>query len=376
MNILFFTSENLSKNSGVSRKILAQVSSFRNLGHTVSVSSFNRVNDCYINRIVDNEIIEEFKFPLKFLKKYIWRFKYENILSFIIKSSIQLVYIRYTYYANFKFLKFLRKLKDLNIKVVLEIPTYPYDKELDKATWKGFILNSIEENNRNKFHKYIDYIVTFSDAESIFGVNTIRISNGIDPEKFPLKRASNKNKSTLNLIGVANLMYWHGFDRVVRGLSNYYQSNNNTKEIFFTIVSNTNNAETKKLKKLVEELDLSDRVFFKGALFDEQLDELFHVSDVGVGCLGCHRKGITYIKSIKNREYCVRGLPFTYSEIDSDFENMNFILKSPANESAININNLVEFFDDNDFSPIEIRNYATKNLTWDLQMTQVLNQIL
>lgn len=376
MNILFFTSENLSKNSGVSRKILAQVSSFKNLGHTVSVSSFNRVNDCYINRIVDNEIIEEFKFPLKFLKKYIWRFKYENILSFIIKSSIQLVYIRYTYYANFKFLEFLRKLKDLNIKVVLEIPTYPYDKELDKATWKGFILNSIEENNRNKFHKYIDHIVTFSDAESIFGVNSIRISNGIDPVKFPLKKASNKNKNTLNLIGVANLMYWHGFDRVVRGLSNYYQSNYNTKEIFFTIVSNTNNAETKKLKKLVEELDLSDRVFFKGALFDEQLDELFHVSDVGVGCLGCHRKGITYIKSIKNREYCVRGLPFTYSEIDSDFENLNFILKSPANESAININNLVEFFDNNDFSPIEIRNYATKNLTWDLQMAQVLNQIL
>ncbi len=33
------------------------------------------------------------------------------------------------------------------------------------------------------------------------------------------------------------------------------------------------------------------------------------------------------IKTLKNREYAARGIPFIYSEIDDDFENMPYIIK-------------------------------------------------
>ena len=62
----------------------------------------------------------------------------------------------------------------------------------------------------------------------------------------------------------------------------------------------------------------------------EELDELFEQADMGIGSLARHRSGITHIKTLKNREYAARGLPFIYSEMDSDFEGKPYILKAKA----------------------------------------------
>ncbi len=35
---------------------------------------------------------------------------------------------------------------------------------------------------------------------------------------------------------------------------------------------------------------------------------------MGIASLGRHRNGITRIKTLKNREYAARGIPFVYSE--------------------------------------------------------------
>jgi hypothetical protein len=67
------------------------------------------------------------------------------------------------------------------------------------------------------------------------------------------------------------------------------------------------------------------------------LDELFEQADMGIGSLARHRSGITHIKTLKNREYAARGLPFIYSEMDSDFEGKPYILKAKADESPIEI---------------------------------------
>ena len=67
----------------------------------------------------------------------------------------------------------------------------------------------------------------------------------------------------------------------------------------------------------------------------KELDELFDLADFAIGSLARHRSHIDKIKTLKNREYAARGIPFIYSETDEDFDRMPYILKAPADESAI-----------------------------------------
>ena len=103
---------------------------------------------------------------------------------------------------------------------------------------------------------------------------------------------------------------------------------------------------------------------------------IFNKADIAVGSLGCHRILINNIRSLKNREYCARGIPFFYSDIDDDFEDKDFILKFPANDDAINIDIIINFLTSNKFDAIRIRNYAVENLTWERQFDKVLKVML
>jgi hypothetical protein len=77
---------------------------------------------------------------------------------------------------------------------------------------------------------------------------------------------------------------------------------------------------------------------------------------------------------LKNREYATRGIPFIYSEQDSDFDSQPYILKAPADESPINIQQIIDFMNNFTMKPEEIRN-TVKHLTWKIQMKRVLDDI-
>ena len=76
----------------------------------------------------------------------------------------------------------------------------------------------------------------------------------------------------------------------------------------------------------------------------EELDEVFDECDFGIGSLGRHRVGIDDIKTLKNREYAARGIPFVYSETDTDFDRQSYVLKVPADESFIKIEDIIRFY--------------------------------
>ena len=56
---------------------------------------------------------------------------------------------------------------------------------------------------------------------------------------------------------------------------------------------------------------------------------------MGIGSLARHRSGIDKIKTLKNREYAARGIPFVYSETDDDFEHQPYILKAAPDDSPL-----------------------------------------
>ena len=372
MNAMFLINEPLLEFGGISKKILAQVNALKQHGLTVDLSYLKADKHYrFFGRYVNDSILERYS-SIGLVSKFQRRYRYEKLYNYIKEKEIQLVYIRYIHFANPFFIHFLKKLKKNDVRILLEIPTYPYDKEYQHAGIASKIAFVIERSSRKKFRKYVTRIITLSNDTTIFGVPAIEISNGIDPDSINIVHRP-KSDDEIHLAGAATISFWHGYDRVIEGLHNYYGDGGaKTEKVYFHIAGDSSDKESIRYKELVKKYDLEDYVIFHGRKSGKELDEFFSHADMGVGSLGCHRIGIKYIKSIKNREYCARGIPFFYSEIDQDFEGKNFILKAAANDSPINIQEIVNFLTDNQFDPLEIRNYAVENLTWKHQFEKVL----
>ena len=243
---------------------------------------------------------------------------------------------------------------------------------------------------RRRLYRQQDALVTFSDAGEIFGQRTIRISNGVDFDSIPLHEYNNRGerseargeKNELHLIGVAEVHTWHGYDRLVAGMGEYYKSeklkvkSEKCVDVFFHIVGGVHPAEMERsftplLKKYPS---IEGRVIFHGQLFGDELTRVFNQCRFAIGSLGRHRSGITVIKTLKNREYATRGIPFIYSEQDSDFDQQPYVLKAPADESPIDIQRIIDFTSHFTMQPAEIRR-SVEHLTWKIQMQRVVEQV-
>ena len=182
------------------------------------------------------------------------------------------------------------------------------------------------------------------------------------------------SSDAFNLIAVAEIHFWHGFDRVVAGLANYYKKNPGRKVILH-IVGGGIQAEIDLLRRLAKEGGIEDKVVFYGPLWGEELDNSFEGSHFAIASLARHRSGISRIKTLKNREYAARGIPFIYSETDEDFDTRPYILKAKADESPIDIDSIINFCDSLTMSPEAIRKSIESELSWDRQMKRVIDEI-
>ncbi len=374
MKALFLIGETLTDFGGISKKIIAQVNALKNVGIDVTLSYLKANNEnTFIARYAGEKKIDNFS-QNPILSQIQWRCKYRNLLKYIQENDIQIVFIRYIHFANPFFIRFLKSLKQRNIKVLLEIPTYPYDQEYKELKFTSKLVLLIEKFSRRKFKKYVTRILTVTPHKTIFDVPTIEISNGIDPHSIKTVE-KNKTNADIHLIAVASMAHWHGYDRVIEGFHEYYSKPTNKLKIYFHLVGDNNNSESLRYKELVKKYDLSKYIIFYGRRSGEDLDLIFDKADIAVGSLGCHRINIKDVKSLKNREYCARGLPFFYSEKDAEFEGKNFVYRIPADESPVDINQIIEFYSSHNFNKFEIRKYAFDNLSWEKQYQKVLKEL-
>ena len=94
------------------------------------------------------------------------------------------------FYSSPWFISYLKFLKKINLKVILEIPTYPYDGEV-----KDNFFTKWDKKYRKELHKYVDKGVTYSNDKKIWGITCINISNGIDLDEIKLRNKKEiKNK--------------------------------------------------------------------------------------------------------------------------------------------------------------------------------------
>lgn len=371
MNILFLVFHGFNPSNGISKKISYQINALKELGHNVQLCYLSSDENGYKIRWVDKIAIRTYGNGL--IGKILKRIEFDSIAQFAILNKIDLVYMRSDHNANPFTIRMARKMNMANIRIVMEIPTYPYDHE-DNLILKKIEL-FIDRCFRKKLAKQLYKIITFTDYKQIFGIDTIRISNGIDFSHIKLKQHRNDTSHELHLIGVAEIHLYHGFDRLILGLQNYYASNPEYK-VYFHLVGNFFGKQEEKsiLSLLQQNSKLSQYVVLYGAKHGDELDSLFEKADMGIGSLARHRSGISDIKTLKNREYAARGLSFIYSENDSDFEQKPYIYKVPADESPIDIPQVIHFFQKQKLTPLEIRN-SILSLSWEEQMQQVINQV-
>lgn len=362
-----------SKSSlGVTRKIRGQYKAFQNMGYDVFLLCLENGEGVLIHENCKKVVVP------KRIKAYFTVARlYLNAAKICAEEQIDCCYIRYPL-ADWTCMKMLKSLYKKHSKVIVEIPTYPYDEVINETG--GFVpkFNYFQDKiNRKQLQMYVDYIVTYSRDKNIFGIKCINIGNGIDIQDVCYIGDKLKYKSDIILIAVALVVYGHGYDRILRSLNDYYKGNNQRK-IIFNIVGN--GPELPNLKKMVNEYGLSNYVHFYGAMYGENLNKVFMESNIGVGGLAGHREKLKTVSPLKSREYCAKGIPFFSTSKDDAFpeDKCPFYRLFPANDDPIDIEKVIEFYDYIKAHPEihqQMRTYAEENLTWEKQLKKVMKEI-
>lgn len=386
MKILFLVYHGFSEVSGISKKIRYQVKGLLQNGHEVHLCYYDQGSNGHWQRMVEvYSTVTHHPYPITIqdfgtgkMAGLRQRISYGAIYKYCVAQGIKMVYARCFQNANPWLNHFFGKLKKTGINAVMEIPTYPYDQEFEGFSRIERLQLRLDQIFRNDLARQLEAIVTFTNQVQIFGQRTIRISNGVDLDSMPLHQRVDTSKE-LHLIGVAEVHYWHGYDRLIAGLGEYYKGKHK-KDVFFHIVGGVWKSEmyddehAPGFSELIKKYGIEDKVIFHNQLFGDALDAVFAKSSFAIGSLARHRNGISDIKTLKNREYASRGLPFVYSENDSDFDHQSYVLKVPADESPIDIVRVVEFEEQLAITPQDIRQ-TVEHLSWKVQMQKVIDEI-
>lgn len=313
--------------SGIDRKVAAQIKCFNEAGFECSV----------VKCAAQDKLWHKVMRRLPLMPDYL---DWSQIGSQI---PVDFLYIRRPLYVSRQILLELSRIKQSNplTKVLWEVPTYPYDKELKKPATYAFYLK--DRHNRKKLKRYVDRVVDLSGSTNIFGVPTLQIINGVDLSAI-LPKDPAPSCSTVNVICIAAFSFWHGTDRFIDGMRAYYNESP-SRALHLHLVGN--GPAIPSLREQVVSSNLEAYVHFHGFCDRQEMDHIFNQCTFALEGLAGHRQGIMSSSSLKSREYLAKGIPFaTSSKIDVFREHpVDFCLQLAGNDSPINIHKLIEFHD-------------------------------
>lgn len=370
--IIYVSTLDGDKLTGVTKKIFQQIDAFRDLGYEVSYFIIKDKNcvfvennvETLIGKLSENKILYNLQF-LNYVLKCIKKIKH-----------IDLLYIR-KFFSNPIFIRLIRYAKKKNITVIEELPTYPYDEECENSPSKAIRLTINIDRIFRRFEKnYIYRYVTYSEDEYIFNVKTIPIINGIDIRKT--EPIHYRNSNVLNILCIAVMEYWQGYDRLIKSLAEYYKTTNinNQKDIYLHMVGD--GSKLAEWKKLSEDLSVQNYVKFYGFKQGKELDKIYDKCQLGCASLGAFRKGIEVGCALKIKEYIAKGLPFIYATEEKYLENFKYCSKIPDDESLFDMNALIEFNEtvSKIYDLNEMRSFAFEHYDWKKIMKKVTDSVL
>lgn len=248
------------------------------------------------------------------------------------------LYIRQVYH-DASFVRYLRAIRRKNpkVKIIYEVPTYPYlTEQRTSAANRAFRKKEIRWGP--KCAEYLDRIVTFYGQSEIWGVPCIRLQNGFDFSSVALPHREPGEE--IHLLSVSATAFWHGYDRLIEGLGRYY-AGGGTENIVYHLVGNI----LPEHRRMVTQYGLESHVVFHGRLSAEQMQPIYAKCLLGVDVLGGHRKDYPISSSLKSREYAAYGLPIiTSSPVDYLPTDAAYQLVVPYDDSPVEIADLLAFY--------------------------------
>lgn len=308
-------------------------------------------------------------------------YKFDLYLAMI--KSPDYIYIRRTT-VDSGLICFMKDIKNMYPKccIIWELPVYPYFKDSYCNNIKHFArmfpLYIKDVIYRNQLQGYVRFISTFSDFNRIFGINTLKIRNGICVDDvLPI---TSDQDDIIDIISVAMMSPHHGFERLIKGIADYYQSGGERKIKYHAVGYGS---QLEMYKELVKKYSLEDIVVFYGKKTGSELDQLYEKADLAVASLGLYKKGITVGSFIKTGEYLAKGLPMiTGSPVDVlDSNDYKLFVEFPNDASPIDINKVVSFYDSiykgNNRAEVinTARNYAYQKVDMKVAMKSVTDQL-
>jgi glycosyltransferase involved in cell wall biosynthesis len=366
--LLYVTNYEISDSSdGISKKINQQMDGFNNLGFEVDflIKSSEGIKCKFGGKIKKIKIAKVFS--------YIYYFSIGVIVKEE-KKRWDLVYIRNPHGGFFPLLfpVFLFIIRSKTKSLILEIPNYPYDNELN--TLKGKVSLFSHKLVRPLLSRFVDEIYYMGALQNeIWGIKCRRIFNSMNKNQVNLVSrdgVAHKSRDKIIFVGVANVACYHGYDRLIRSIARFKGENCQSNYVF-EVVSPIN-AECQKLINLVEMLGCTEEVKFHGRLSGVELDALFNNCHIGVDSLARHRVGNSYNDSIKSKEYAFRGLPIVKAHLDDAFQGADFVFDVNADDSTFDLPAIESWFHDLRTDPQNIRDYASERFVWEKQFENLL----
>lgn len=377
MKLLYIAFKDFSKlHFGASKKVISECKSFSNKGYDVTLIGRVGYSTAEISIDEKHKTINIHRpFLISKLQPLFDKINEINdIISYVKDKKFDICYIRFDL-CDYWFVKLLKKLKIVSSKILIEIPTYPYEEEYTGTINK--IRLKIDDFYAKKIKRYVDKIITFYDIprNQYYGVSCLLVPNGFDFDNISIIK-DDEVISDIHIAAVSSMRLWHGYERMIEGMGIYYQRGGK-RNIFLHIVGD--GREGDKYKQVTQNFGLEKNVIFHGAMHGEEMDVLLDKCSLGLDSLGRHRTGISMLSSLKSREYGAKGIPFINScDIDIVDDDFKYFLKVPADESPIDIESVISFYDDvyKEKSRIlvakEVRKYIEERSNMDAVVEKIL----
>lgn len=221
------------------------------------------------------------------------------------------------------------------------------------------------------FHRIIQYAE--ESPWFSFGVKnkTVKMGNGIKINDQLVLADRTPVSERVNLIAVATLSAWHGYDRLIKAVARLKEKIPDYP-IHIKIVGE--GQAFSELKELITIYKLKSSITLTGALHGKELTKAFEGMQFGVSSLGLFRKGLEEASDLKTREYMARGLCVIGVGRDPDFtEDSPYRFLVSNDESIESIVELLLSLKDRELpSSQDVRSYAEKYLTYDAKIKKII----
>ncbi|MFL2120880.1 glycosyltransferase [Marinilactibacillus psychrotolerans] len=365
---IFYRDINYEKLNGIDKKVISQLETFKDAGINCKLEIMQSNKKDFWHKLYNTVTC---RLPFGNTDPT-WRFNPKF-------NEVDFIYLRRPTSINYPMLKVLRKIKKKNpkIKIIMEIPTYPYDDEL-KSKVKDYPRYLKDIYSRRKLEGLVDRIAVQNNVDKIFNIPTLNFTNGIRVKEIKPREVL-KTKG-INICAVASMEPWQGYERVILGLSNYYKNGGNV-DVNIYLVGEGNEKAT--YEKMVNELNLNDHIHFEGFLSGKQLERIYSKSDIALDSFGRYKTKNEFSTSLKSREYLAKGLPIVSgSKIDIINKSFPYYYEFASNSSTVDFKKIIEFYHEiylagkvKDEIIQEIRDYAFLVCDMSISMNEIITYI-